>query len=143
MRVSPSESNAPEELGVVTQYVAAFNRGDYFEAHEILEDLWLPLRRTPEGEFWQALIQLAAVFVHVGKGRPGPARQLLRASRERFERATPVADDWRDLHRSAVRVIRDWSPRIEAEKGAGLVTAPGLDPPRLDGPCRSPPDPSV
>jgi hypothetical protein len=101
----------------------------------------LPLRRTPEGDFWQALIQLAAVFVHVGKGRPGPARQLLQASRQRFERVAPAAENWRELHQSAVRVILDWSPRIEAGQGEELVTALGSDPPWLDGFCKPRPDP--
>lgn len=55
-----------------------FNRQLYFEAHEVLEDLWLPIRRQPEGDFHKGLIQLAGAFVHLQKQRLGPAAALLR-----------------------------------------------------------------
>jgi hypothetical protein len=55
-----------------------FNRQLYFEAHEVLEDLWLPIRRQPAGNFHKGLIQLAGAFVHFQKQRPGPAAALLR-----------------------------------------------------------------
>jgi hypothetical protein len=54
-----------------------FNRGLYFEAHEVLEELWLPVRGEPVGDFFKGLIQLAGAFVHVQKGRAGPAVALL------------------------------------------------------------------
>ncbi len=54
-----------------------FNRGLFFEAHEVLEDLWLP-DRGPDRAFYQGLIQLAGAFVHFQKGRLKPAGALLR-----------------------------------------------------------------
>lgn len=59
-------------------YFLLFNEGRYYEAHDVLESLWLPLRRTEEGDFYKGMIQLAGAFVHVQKRRPGPARALLR-----------------------------------------------------------------
>lgn len=55
-----------------------FNRGLYFEAHEVLEDLWLEDRSGQDGNFYKGLIQLAGAFVHVQKGRTGPAKALFR-----------------------------------------------------------------
>src|SRR3974390_3540837 len=54
-----------------------FNRRLYFEAHEVLEVLWLKRRDGAEGAFYKALIQLAGAFVHLEKSRPGPAGRLL------------------------------------------------------------------
>ncbi len=54
-----------------------FNEGKYFEAHEVLEGLWLPLRGTPEADYFKGLIQLAGAFVHERKHRIQPAIALL------------------------------------------------------------------
>lgn len=59
-----------------------FNRGEYYEAHDVLEDLWLEQgRAAPDHGFHKALIQVAGAFVHAQKGRPGPAMALLRLAR--------------------------------------------------------------
>lgn len=55
-----------------------FNRRLYFEAHEVLEDLWLEDRQGPDGDFYKGLIQLAGAFVHVQKERFQPAASLLK-----------------------------------------------------------------
>ena len=59
-----------------------FNRGEYYEAHDVLEDLWLEQGRgAPDHGFHKGLIQVAGAFVHARKGRPGPAVALLRLAR--------------------------------------------------------------
>lgn len=41
-------------------YFHHFNRGDYYEAHDVLESLWLEQgRQAPSAAFYQGLIQLA------------------------------------------------------------------------------------
>ena len=64
----------PRYLG----YFECLNQQRFFEAHEILETLWLPQRQGPDGVFYKGLIQLAGAFVHWQKNRPGPAAALLR-----------------------------------------------------------------
>jgi len=59
-------------------YFDCFNRGEFYEAHDVLEDLWLPDRQGPDGNFYKGLIQLAGAFVHVQKKRFQPAVALLR-----------------------------------------------------------------
>jgi uncharacterized protein len=59
----------------------AFNRGAYFEAHELWEDVWHALdagARPVERLAVQGLIQIAAGLHHLQQGRPRPAAQLLR-----------------------------------------------------------------
>jgi predicted metal-dependent hydrolase len=55
--------------------------GDYFEAHEELEDEW---REAPaaERDFLQGLVHVAVAWHHAGRGnRPGCERQLEKAAR--------------------------------------------------------------
>jgi len=66
-------------------YFACFNHGQFFEAHEVLEDLWLADRKGPDGAFYKGLIQLAGAFVHLEKKRPGPAGALFRLALGNFE----------------------------------------------------------
>ncbi len=58
------------------QGVEEFNRAYFFEAHEILEDLW---RETsgPLRLFYQALIQLAVGLYHLSNGNRRGALNLL------------------------------------------------------------------
>jgi len=62
-------------LGLDPHYVGyfiCFNRGEYYEAHDVLEQLWL---RTEDAnrDFFQGLIQIAGAFVHLQKQFHRPA----------------------------------------------------------------------
>src|SRR5436189_6188294 len=67
-------------------YFECFNRGLFYEAHDVLEELWLPNRNGANGPFYKGLIQLAGAFVHLEKGRPPPAAAVLRLARATLER---------------------------------------------------------
>jgi hypothetical protein len=54
-----------------------FAAGWFFEAHEVLEPLWLEVRRESDGDFYKGLIQVAGAFVHFKKGRLPPGLALL------------------------------------------------------------------
>jgi predicted metal-dependent hydrolase len=57
--------------------VAAYERGDFFLAHELLEPAWMGTADIGERELYQGLIKLAAGFVHGVRGNPpGIARNL-------------------------------------------------------------------
>jgi len=47
-------------------FFARFNQGDYYEAHDVLEHLWLRCTDSNRS-FFQALIQFAGAFVHFKK----------------------------------------------------------------------------
>ena len=61
-------------------YFACFNAQQYYEAHDVLEDLWL---ETRDGDyaFYKGLIQLAGAYVHLQKQylRPDHAKDGVRA----------------------------------------------------------------
>jgi predicted metal-dependent hydrolase len=92
-------------------FVDFFNRQKFYEAHEILEVLWLPARKHPDGEFYKGLIQLAGAFVHLQKDRLRPAAALFKLAQENLGRY-PAAH--RKLDVAAVsRAIVDWLNDIE------------------------------
>lgn len=47
-------------------YFQCFNAGNYYEAHDVLEHLWLQCRDS-NALFYKGLIQLAGAFVHLQK----------------------------------------------------------------------------
>jgi predicted metal-dependent hydrolase len=67
-------------------FFQCFNRGLYFEAHDVLEELWLAERRGPDGDFYKGLIQLAGAFVHLQKGRLQPAAALFKLAQSNLGR---------------------------------------------------------
>jgi predicted metal-dependent hydrolase len=61
-----------------------FNTRDFFEAHEVWEDLWMDCA-GPERRFYQALIQAAVALYHFGNGNVRGATKLYRSSRAYHE----------------------------------------------------------
>jgi predicted metal-dependent hydrolase len=61
--------------------VVCFNQHDYFEAHEVWEDLWAESHGL-ERRFYQGLIQAAVGLFHFTGGNLGGAVKLYRTSRE-------------------------------------------------------------
>src|SRR5258706_12623764 len=59
-------------------YFDCFNRQLFYEAHDVLEDLWLPDRRGANGNYYKGLIQLAGGFVDLRKKEPGPSTSRFR-----------------------------------------------------------------
>ena len=54
------------------------NRGDFHEAHEIFEDIWLELETRGEKDTVQTLAQADALAVHLETGNIGAAQRLMR-----------------------------------------------------------------
>lgn len=67
----------PHYLG----YFECFNLGLYFEAHDVLEELWLADRKSPNYSFYKGLIQFAGAFVHLQKHRLRPSAALFKLAR--------------------------------------------------------------
>ena len=111
-------------------YFDCFNEGLYYEAHDVLEELWLADRRGPNGDFYKGLIQLAGAFVHLQKQRLRPAAALLKLARANLGKYPPrheylvvtevldLAADWlRDLEGVQYEVnplTADHVPRLRA-----------------------------
>ncbi|MBI5802880.1 MAG: DUF309 domain-containing protein [Verrucomicrobia bacterium] len=99
-------------------YFACFNRGQFYEAHDVLEELWLADRHGPNGNFYKGLIQFAGAFVHLQKDclkypRLRPAAALFKLAAANL-RQFPARHERLDL--AVVQsVIADWLGRLETE----------------------------
>lgn len=76
-------SDAPEAAD--PRYLAGvgrFNAGDYFDAHEVWEELW---RDCPAADrrFYHSLIQAAVALYHADRGNRVGAERLKAAGREK------------------------------------------------------------
>ena len=92
-------------------YFALFNRQKFYEAHDVLENLWLPGRHGANGNFYKGLIQLAGAFVHLQKNRLRPSAALFKLARTNLEKY-PRRHERLDL--TAVQaLIADWLQRLE------------------------------
>lgn len=121
----------------VLRGVELFNRGLYFEAHEIIEEVWRPLPAGGDRVFLQGLIQVAVAMAHQRRGRVASARTLLARARAKLVPLAPALHgfDLRALLRDLDAVEAGWegaperpvrSPRIEIISGSaddGSTTA--------------------
>ncbi len=77
-------------------YFELFNRQKFYEAHDVLEHIWLKDKHGPNGAFYKGLIQLAGAFVHLQKDRPQPAAALLKLALANLEKY-PATHEHLDL----------------------------------------------
>ena len=61
------------------EFVQLFNRKEFFEAHEVLEGLWLE-SLPPTKDFYKGLIQCAVAFVHLQRNNFRGAKKLFRTA---------------------------------------------------------------
>jgi hypothetical protein len=96
----------------IAGFVDCFNRGLFFEAHEVLETIWLPHRNTVTGPFFKGLIQFAGAFVHVQKQRSGPAKALFKLSAANLANYPEI--HFRIPVNQVRGIINDWLARLES-----------------------------
>jgi len=61
-----------------------FNQGNFFQAHEVWEELWMECR-DPSRTFYQGLIQVAVCLHHFSRRNNRGARKLYHSSRRHLE----------------------------------------------------------
>ena len=82
------------------------NKGDYHEAHELFEDLWMELDNRTEKDTVQTLAQADALAVHLQSGNLGAAQRLMRQLPELLQ---TFPDNYRDID---LTEIRTWINRM-------------------------------
>ena len=104
--LSPAERERLFRLGT-----DLFNQGQFFEAHEVWEEIWRSTKPEPKG-FFQGLIQAAAALHQFRdlKRREGPRRTLAKARRN-LEPYTPSALGI-DVE-SLLRSVGEWEAWLE------------------------------
>ena len=75
-------------------YFECFNQGLFYEAHDVLEELWLAQRRGANDAFYKGLIQFAGAFVHLQKDsakypRLRPSAALFKLARTNLSSYAP------------------------------------------------------
>jgi len=102
-------------------FIESFNRQAYYEAHDVLEELWL--KTTDERrDFYKGLIQTAAVFLKLQQGKPEPAARLALRATSHLEKYPGVCE------RLSVEEVLGWLHDVS--RGRNLV-AEG-NPPRME-----------
>ena len=85
--------------------IACFNRGEYFDAHEVWEDLWMECPAA-ERRFVQSLIQAAVALYHYERGNRTGADRLFHSGRRYMQPYSPryfgldVAAFWTDMEQA-------------------------------------------
>lgn len=102
-------------------YFECFNAGDYYEAHDVLEHLWLGCRDA-NFRYYKGLIQIAGAFVHLKKQHARPlhptdGRRLFPAVRL-FDLGISNISSFRPFHLGldvdvVCAMCSDWRSRIE------------------------------
>lgn len=121
----------PPEYG---RYFDLFNERDFFEAHEVLEDLWV-VETGENRNYYKGLIMAAVAILHWQRGNASGAARLHRDAMV-YLRAYPARHesfdlggfrDWMDeAFQPLVRGDSDAPPPAEAALPR-LVLSPGSD----------------
>lgn len=99
-----------------------FNRGEYFEAHEALEDAW----RAEQGEIrylYQGILQAAVMYLHITRNNYEGARKM-------FDRCMKLLAPWPDSCRGVDvgELRRDLSAVMETITRLGPERLEHFDP---------------
>jgi predicted metal-dependent hydrolase len=93
-------------------YFECFNRQLFYEAHDVLEELWLAEgRHGANYGFYKGLIQFAGAFVHLQKDRLRPAAALFKLSRSYLEKF-PAHHERLDVGR-VLSLGAEWTGHLE------------------------------
>lgn len=93
-------------------FFECFNQGLFFEAHDVLEELWLEQGRAGANyAFYKGLIQFAGAFVHLQKGRLDPSRRLFLLAQANLRQYPAIHERFEAA--KALEQIRQWIARLE------------------------------
>jgi uncharacterized protein len=119
--------------------VVLFNRGDYFEAHEVWEGLWMDTA-GPDKRFYQGLIQAAVGLCHFCNGNVRGAVKLYHSSRDYLTRygSAHLGLDLADFHGQMGRCFAELLARPEPDRSVtpdeALLPTIALSPEPADWP---------
>ena len=98
----------PHYLG----YFECFNQQLFYEAHDVLEELWLGQRGQPNDLFYKGLIQLAGAFVHLQKNRLKPSAALFKLAQTNISKY-PQTHEALDVT-NVLALIEKWLAQLES-----------------------------
>ncbi len=113
--------------------IQLFNARDFFEAHEVWEDLW-QVSAAPERRFYQALIQAAVALYHFGNGNVRGAARLYHSSHDYMKPYAPnylgldVAGFWQQMQACCTALLAGAEPPAGARPDEALIPTLSLNP---------------
>jgi predicted metal-dependent hydrolase len=111
--------------------LAACDRDEWFEAHELLEPAWMGTADLPERELYQGLIKLAAAHVHRQRGNALGMMKNLVGARSRLTQAIEGGADAQGPDLPAlVAAIDDRLRRLGALGEGSVASVPPIVIPR-------------
>jgi predicted metal-dependent hydrolase len=127
-------------MGMAAEYdprylagIQHFNRREFFEAHEVWEDLWRECR-PEDRRFYQGLIQAAVALHHWGNGNWRGTHRLFHSGRT-YMSAYPVpyqgldiGSFWREMEQAIADVLKDAPPGDSARLDPARAPTIALDP---------------
>lgn len=111
-----------------------FNAHDFFEAHEVWEDLWADTAGT-DRRFYQALIQAAVALHHFGNGNHRGAIKLYRSSHAYMEPypsphlGLDIRQFWLDMENCFRGLLSEAEPERGLRPFEDLIPSLALSPP--------------
>ena len=117
---------AVEREAALEEGLEAYERGDFFEAHELLEPAWMGTPDLPERALLQGLIKVAAAYVHDVRGNPAGIVRNLTGARALLDeaRATGPAVNVAGIDLPALIVAIDERLADLAAHPAGPILGP-------------------
>jgi hypothetical protein len=112
----------PEREAALEAGLAAYERADFFLAHELLEPAWMGAEDLAERELLQGLIKLAAAFVHDSRSNPAGMAKNMRGAADRLAGAGPAGPGMG----IDVAALQEAIGRRLAEIGRGAADAGGV-----------------
>jgi len=107
-----------QRLAALDAGLAAYRRGEFFEAHELMEPAWMGSADLVERDLYQGLIKVAAAGVHATRGNPAGVRKNLAGAARRLARVVANDPPPREgtltgaLARVDVRALLAWAERV-------------------------------
>ena len=97
--------------GALEMYIKLLKEEEYFEAHEVLEEAWHPLRlkEDPLANLVKGFINGAIAFEHIKRNKKNMSRkaQKVLASYERYKDQVEINTIHQKLFREAKEIVED------------------------------------
>jgi hypothetical protein len=112
-----------DRAAAVRDGLEAYDRGDFFLAHELLEPAWMGTDDLAERALHQGLIKVAAAYVHAGRGNPRGVIRNLEGARGHLALAGPAGPAWGV---DVAALLADVDARLAAPATIATVPAPAI-----------------
>ncbi len=118
--------DADHKRGTFWRGIERFNRQEFFECHEVLEEIWL--EESPEEKpFCQGIIQVAAAFHHVHNRNLRGALSLMEAGAAKL-RHYPAHHCGIDVA-TFLTALAPWLDTLRRKKAPDQLALPTIRPP--------------